>query len=275
MSSKIPKVLFILLVLATIVVPARAQENHGTAWLVDTQHSFSRLSIGASSDSASAVAVAQVSGAVRIDPSPSPTSIIVFDVSPAGDAQYPAANYPRFSFRSRDIRVKPDGTIEAAGELTLTYLEPSVTLDPNEAYSGPVDAEFVVRMITRPVTFVLDATAANLESGAVELDASASTVISSEDFPGVRDLVLHTNWPPVTVDENCQAPPDADEAYPGVVCTGSALSAPLSHDVPSTVSAEDEPILDTVTAPEGSQILITLNLHLSKETYNAQSRPAD
>jgi hypothetical protein len=182
----------------------------------------------------------------------------------------PTPSYPTLTFTSHDVRVKPNGRIEAAGELTLTYVERPVTLDATEAYSGPVYSDLViVHTLTHPVTFELNVPAASLASSKRQLDVSASTAFSTEDFPGVREVLIDSDWPLLAQDEDCQAPSDPNEGYQGTLCTGTAVTAPVSTEMPSTV-AEDYHGPDPASVPAGHKILIALDLHLLSDTQNAQ-----
>jgi polyisoprenoid-binding protein YceI len=294
MSRKVLQALLLVPVVSAFALSSSAQEKRDPVWRVDPNRSVSRLAIGASKDPSSSedpnsvFAVAQVRGAIHVDSSASPNSSVFFEVFPADPAAPAAAgapsvadtrsdpsSYPTLTFRSHDIRIAANGTLEAAGELTVTYVELPVTLNPNEGYSGPVYSEPVVHTITRPVTFVLDESAADLASASEPLELWASASVSTEDFPGVEDVLIDANWPPVAQNKNCETLSDANEGYQGVVCNGIALTAPKSHEVTTTVSEEDYPGLDTARAPEGDKIFITLDLQLSIANQTPERRPAD
>lgn len=293
MFRRVLQVLLFSSLFAASVASASAQENRGPVWRVDASHSVSRLAIGASKDPSSSenpdsiFALAQVRGTVHVDSSASPDSSIFFQIFPADSAaQAPAdsavvdahsnpPSYPAITFRSHDIRAAANGTLEAAGQLTVTWIELPATLDPNEGYSGPANSEPVVHTITRPVTFVLDESAADLAAASEPLQLWASASISTEDFPGVEDILIEANWPPIGQDKNCETLSDPNDSYQGVVCNGIALTAPKSHELASTVSEEDYPGPDTVRAPEGDKIFITLDLQLTVDNQSAQQRTAD
>lgn len=293
MPRKFVQVLLLVPVVAAFACSSSAQEQRDPVWRIDASHSVSRISIGASKDPSSSedpdsvFALAQVRGAIHIDSSASPNSSIFFQMFPADPAaQVPVDSgvaetrsdppyYPTITFSSHDIRTTTNGTLEAFGELTVDWIELPATLDPNEGYSGPVYSEPVVHTITRPVTFVLDESAADLASASESLQLWASASVSTEDFPGIEEVLVQANWPPVSQDKNCKTLSDPNEGYQAVVCNGIALTAPKPHELASTVSEEDYPGPDTVRAPEGDKIFITLDLQLTVDNQTAQQRPAD
>jgi len=268
MSRRVPQVLSMLLSTLALTVPSFAQQTENTTWRVDSDHSVSRFSLG-TIDSNSIVAVAEVRGTLHLD-STANGSTVAFEITLAGTDSADA--YPNFAFRSHDVRFTPSGKLIAAGELSVTSVDRAVTFDANEGYSGPVDSDVAfTTTITRPVTFVFDAPAASLAAEKDPQVVAARSVLTTEDFPGVRDLVIESNWPLVAIDQNCEPTSDANEGYQAPECTGTAVSAPKSHEVPSTVSAEDDPTLDTVLAPGGNKILIALDLHLDRVERSSEA----
>jgi hypothetical protein len=268
LSRKILQALSLILFTGAFTLPSFAQQPTDAAWRIDAAHSVSRISLG-TAGSNSVVALALVRGEIHRDATAS-SATVSFEVTPGADS----TAYPKFAFHSHDVRLTASGKLIASGELTLTFIDRPVTLDANEGYSGPVYSEPIVTSITRPVTFVFSAPAATLNSANGPQNVSATAVLATEDFPGVRELVLDTNWPIVAFDRNCEDPSDANEAYQASICIGTALTPRKSHEVPSTVSAEDNAPLDSISAPAGNKILIALDLRLER-VQNRPERSAD
>ena len=276
MSRKVLQGLGLALFAAVFVVSASAQEKSATAWRIDPNNSDSRLSVGTTDNSEFMVGAAQVRGGIRIDPGNLTISSVVFDVYPA-DATVTSDTGritvdTMLSFASRSVEKKADGRLEVTGDLTFTRVEHIQVLDANEGYSGPVNSMAIVHTEVRPVTFAFEGSGADLPSANGTHDLVGHTTVSTEDFPGLREALLETNWLPVALDEDCQAPSEANEGYQAPACTGTAVAPPSLRGVPSTVG-EDYPGTNTVHAPDGDKIFISLDLHLVKGTQAQQ--PAD
>ena len=127
------------------------------------------------------------------------------------------------TFKSERIVTAGNDKFKVIGELTLTRVERSVTMDANEAYAGPVYGDPVVRTETREVTFLLTKDA---------LDLSVSAHVNHEDFPELLSAIQDTNWPNVVQNERCQMPSTIGEDYHGPTCTGTVAVAVMPAGLP-------------------------------------------
>jgi hypothetical protein len=237
-----------------VSIPARAQNG---MWQVDAGHSIARLSLGAGSQSVD-VGVAPVSGTV------------VFDSSDPGD---PAVHLniksqsSEISFKSERSAITSDGKLAVVGELSVTRVERSVTMEPNEAYAGPVYGDPVRHTDTREVTLVFPVTTLPAaQNGTIQL--SASTTVGREAFPQLLSALEPGNWPSVVVeDENCTTPSTVGEDYSGPICTGTQIATAVNTAVAGYIGGGEgyygsEPAL----VPDGSRATIAMNLKLTKLT---------
>ena len=199
--------------------------------------------------------MARVTGNVRLDTNDLDKSVFDLRIYPAdedwanaltADGKLPvgyvpdATEHTLLTFKSKRILRTPGGELEVVGDLTLTRVERSATIDPSEAYAGPVYSDPVMRTETREATFVFPSvgvalaadsmTAAAAESKQA-LQVSASARIGYEDFPDLFSALTETNWPLAVEYGNCQLPSTTSEDYSGLQCTGP-LTAAARDDTP-------------------------------------------
>ena len=241
-------------------IPARAQDG---TWQVDAGHSIARLSLGAGSQSVD-VGVAPVSGTVVFDSSdPADPAVHLNIKSPSSE----------ISFKSERSAITSDGKLAVVGKLSVTRVERSVTMEPNEAYAGPVYGEPVRHTDTREVTLVSPVTSLPAaQNGAIQL--SASTTVGREAFPQLLSVLEPGNWPSVVVEnENCTAPSTVGEDYSGAVCTGTPTETATNSAVAAYIGGGEgyyggsEPAV----VPDGSRATIALNLKLTKLASTASA----
>jgi hypothetical protein len=240
-------------------IPARAQDG---AWQVDAGQSIARLSLGAGSQSVD-VGVAPVSGTVVFDSSDPADPAVHFNIK---------SQSSEISFNSERSAITSDGQLSVVGKLSVTRVERSVTMEPNEAYAGPVHGEPVRHTDTREVTLVFPVTSLPAaQNGAIQL--SASTTVGREAFPQLLSALEPGNWPSVVVeDENCTTPSTAGEDYSGAVCTGTPIETAANSAVAGYVGGgEGYYGSEPAVVPDGSRATIALNLKLTKLALTASA----
>jgi hypothetical protein len=216
-------------------IPIVAQDAR---WDVDSAHSTARLVLSSSKKPASQVnvGVARVSGiaiGTADDSDPSAFDLTIYPADsrdPRSEESTP--DHTVITFRSTVVRPVDDTTVQATGDLTVTYLERVVTYGPMESYSGPVYGPPIFHSQKREVTFQfrLHRTEASGEN-ARRAEWSASDVIRGATFPGLLRAVEVTKWPVLVEDERCAVPSGSEEDYSGPSCTGTLVSVTPRTDV--------------------------------------------
>jgi polyisoprenoid-binding protein YceI len=280
------RTLAILSVVMLGVISPLAFADGGT-WSLDSTTSTARLFQGSAADPDSVnTGVARVTGKVKLYTNDLGNSVFDLSIYPAdeqwGHALSPEGTLPAgyvpdatdhtlLTFQSKSILRMGDGKLEVIGELTLTRVERSVTLTPNEAYAGPVYGDPVIHTETREIRFLFPNLRAALSSGPFTrvglqkkdaLDLSGSTRVGHEDFPHLLSAIQDTNWPAVVKNERCQMPSTVGEDYHGATCTGTLVAA-TRHDncrMPATVG--DDYSGPICTPPSGNQTTIVLDLKM-------------
>jgi polyisoprenoid-binding protein YceI len=233
-------------------IPARAQ---GGTWQVDAGHSIARLSLGAGSQSVD-VGVAPVSGTVVFDSTDPADPAVHLNIK---------SQSSEISFKSERSAITSDGKLAVVGNLSVTRVERSVTMEPNEAYAGPVYGEPVRHTDSREVTLVFPVRSLPAaQNGTIQL--SASTTIGREAFPQLLSALEPGNWPSVVVeDKNCTAPSTVGEDYSGAVCTGTPIETATNSAVAGYIGGgEGYHGSEPAVVPDGSRATIALNLKLTK-----------
>ena len=239
-------------------IPARAQAG---IWHVDTEHSIAHLSLGSGLQSAE-IAVVPVSGTVLFDSGDPADPVVDLDIK--SDKRL-SPNSSEISFESKRSAITSDGNLAVIGELSVTRVERSVTMEPDEAYAGPEYGKPVVHTDTHEVTLVFPVTNLSAaKSGAIQL--SASTTVSREAFPQLLSALETGNWPNMVIeDENCTVPSTVGEDYSGAICTGTSVTtATNSVDTGYIGGGEGYYGLERAVVPDGSQATIVLNLKLKR-----------
>ena len=116
------------------------------------------------------------------------------------------AEYNEISFQSKRSEMTSDGKLVVVGDLSLTRVERSVTMDGNEGYYGAQLGEPVSHTDTQEVTLVFPAADLTAAHGGT-LQLSAATNISRERFPQLLAVLGRQDGHKVVVqDENCTMP---------------------------------------------------------------------
>lgn len=244
----------------------------GATWSLNASSSSAQLFQGSRSNPDSVnTGVARIAGDVTLDSNDLDRSVVDFSIYPADEkwgklldkeGNLPAGYVPDpsdhtlFTFKSTRVMPTTDGKLKVTGDLTLTRVERSVTMDGNEAYSGPVYGEPVIHTEIREITFLL-------KQDAQDLTGSARVV--HEDFPEVVSAIQATNWPTVVKDEKCQMPSTIGDDYHGAVCTGTVIAAIHNSNCQVQNSPGGEGYTGPVcTPPAGNQTTIALDLKLQQ-----------
>ena len=193
----------LLLAATTASIAANAQDS----WQIDPKHSVATLSLGSGANQLQ-IGLARVSGEVVFESSDpgDPTVTLIL----AGNAR--AADYASMSFSSKRSAIRADGKLTVTGDLSVTRVERSVTMEPNEAYAGPQYGEPVARTTTRQITFIFsDPRQVPSQTGAMHF-SGRSTVIR-EVFPDLLDAIALDDWRSQLInDERCENPSTIGEA---------------------------------------------------------------
>jgi len=244
-------------------IPALAQDS---TWKVDGDHSFARLSAGATE-----LGIARVTGNVVFDVKNPADPAVSLTIDPEQSAQYST-----ITFRSKRSAMTDDGKLAVVGDLSLTRVERSVNMDANESYYGATYGEPVSRTQTREVSllFPVEAPPA-LQSATMQL--SASTNVSREYFPELVSALEPGSWSNMVVeDEQCTVPTAVGEGYYGPVCTGTPV-ATATNSVPPATPAGGEGYygFESASAPTLSSATIALDLRLSRVSAPSASLAAN
>jgi len=289
------RTLAILSVVMFGVISPLAFADGGT-WSLDSTTSNARFFQGSTADPESVNSgVARIIGKVKLDTNDLGNSVFELSIYPA-DEQWAHALSPEgtlpagyvpdatdhtlLTFHSKRIVSMGDGKLEVIGDLTLTHVERSVTLTPNEGYAGPVYGDPVMHSETREISFLFPNLSAALssgpltpvtlqEQGAVELAGATRVVL--EDFPHLLSAIEDTNWPAVVKDERCQMPATGGEDYHGATCTGTVIAATHADNCRMPASVGDDYSGPICTPPSGNQTTIVLNLKMLRTSSDPAS----
>jgi hypothetical protein len=242
------------------VAPAFAQ---GTVSWIDAEHSTARLYLVSSTNQDTNlnvnVGVARTSGVVKLNSADSAAPDFDFTIYPADKNPSLAANrretkpdYTIIAFKSRRVVPLAANTYRVSGDLTLTYVQRTVSSDPSEDYSGPTYRPSITLSQTQPASFEFRRATPSGSTAGDEWIASSN--ISVEDFPELMTAVSSTVWPVFVADENCVAPSNlGSEDYSGPACTGERIDVAarkdLSCDTPLAVGEDFSGETCTQVAP--------------------------
>lgn len=229
----------ILVLAVSAAVPAIAQD--GASWEIDSRHSVAHLFLGsAANPEALEVGLAAVNGSIKLDaadPSESVVELTMYHGDQSASATAAGASDGDLTFQSRRVQRMEDGDWKATGDLTLTTVTRSVTVNPGEDYSGPAYGAPAVSSTTREATFLFRPVTQERQNGTLEL--SAATVIGRENFPELLRSARSATWPNTLVqDEDCRMPARISEDYAGPACTGQLVIAQVSSVMPSNISED-------------------------------------
>jgi hypothetical protein len=267
-------VLGMLLVMGGLMValPAVAQN---TLWRIDSEHSTARLFLASSKnpDAGDNVGVARTSGVIDHevgDPSRSDFDFTIYPADKTADESGKNPDYTVIRFKSTHVVPVNEETFRVTGDLTLSYVERSVTADPSEAYSGPLYGPPVHHSVTQEAVFefhkVSPAGTQKATDNKAEWLASSTTI--GEDFPQLLNVVSTTNWPTFVADKRCVVP-SVGQDFSGPSCTGETVERIARADVRCEVPSIGEDYsgeICTATSPVQvtNEVQMQLDLHLTK-----------
>jgi len=270
MLKKLALVALLVISGIILIAPAMAQN---TVWRIDSEHSTARLFLASSENPGASdnVGVARTSGAIDQEAGDSTRSDFDFTIYPADKTAEQSGNNPDYTiihFKSTHVIPVNEETVSVTGDLTLSYVEQSVTSDPTEAYFGPVYGPVVHRSVTHEAVFefhkVSPAGTQEATDNRAEWLGSSKTI--GEVFPQLLDVVSTTNWPSFTADEQCVAP-SAGEDFSGLSCTGETVDRTARADVQVPSVGEDfagEVYTETSPVQVANEVQMQLDLHLTR-----------
>jgi len=245
----------LLLAATTVPIAAHAQDS----WQIDPKHSIATLSLGSGANQLQ-IDLARVSGEVVFESSDPGDPIVILKIV----ADPREADYASMSFSSKRSAIRADGKLTVTGDLSVTRVERSVTMEPNEAYAGPEYGEPVARTTTRQITFIFsDPRQVPSQSDAMQF--TGSSTVSREDFPDLLDVIALDDWPSQLInDEKCENPSVIGEDYYGPECTGTVIASVSNAVVPrGNPGAEDFSGFEPTVSPDRNKATIALDLKLT------------
>jgi len=245
----------LLLAATTVPIAAHAQDS----WQIDAKHSVATLSLGSGANQLQ-IGLARVSGEVVFESSNPGDPIVTLKI--VGDPR--EADYASMSFSSKRSAIRADGKLTVTGDLSVTRVERSVTMEPSEAYAGPEYGEPVARTTTRQITFIFsDPRQVPSQSDAMQF--TGSSTVSREDFPDLLDVIALDDWPSQLInDEKCENPSVIGEDYHGPECTGTVIASVSNAVVPrGNPGAEDFSGFEPTVSPDRNKATIALDLKLT------------
>jgi hypothetical protein len=249
----------ILMVLALAIITASMTAHARDSWQIDPKQSVVTLSLGSGANQVQ-IGLDRVSGEVIFESSDPGDPIVALKI--VGDAR--AAGYASMSFRSKRSGISADGKLTFTGDLSVTRVERSVTMDPNEAYAGPQYGEPVARTSTRQITLTFsDPHQAASQDGAINF--SGRSTVSREDLPDLLDAITLDDWPSQLInDEKCEDPSTIGEDYHGPECTGTVIAIVNNVEVPTGGSGgEGYYGFEPIVTPDRNMATIALDLKLT------------
>jgi hypothetical protein len=256
-----PRRMTLLVMLAVATIGLSTLADGQETWQVDTKSSFARLQLGSGSN-ALEIGLARVSGQVIFESSATTDPRVQLSINPA-DGSHPA--YAEMNFTSKRAAISDDGRLVFAGDLTVTHVQRSIVVEPNEAYHGAEYGEPVVSLATREIKLVVSHLHL-AHSQSTESEFFGSAIVSQEDFPQLLDILEQVNWPTVLVnDAMCQAPPVVGEDYHGTICTGTVITSVQNYVAPTgSASGEGYYGFLPLTSADRSHSMIVLDLKLKE-----------
>jgi len=243
------------------VAPVLAQNSTSE---IDSEHSTARLYLPSTRnpDSNLNVGVARATGVVKLNSGEPATPDFDFTIYPAdkkaslansvADRFEEKPNYTVIAVKSRRVVSLAADTFRVSGDLTLTYVQQTVSYDPSEGYSGPTYGRSITLSQTQPASFEFRRATPSASTANAHWIASSS--ISAENFPQLLAAISSTVWPVFVADEQCTTPSNVGgEDYSGPACTGervvTAARKDLRCDAPATVGEDFSGEVCTQIAP--------------------------
>src|SRR5258708_16935102 len=160
MLTKLAQFAFVAVAGVVSVAPASAQNAVSQ---IDSEPSTARLYLASSKnpDTSLNVGVARAAGVVKLSAENAATPNFDFTIYPADEKRTKSAanrreekpDYTVIAFKSRRVVPLTADTYRVSGDLTLTYVQRSVSYDPSESYSGPTYVPVITSSQTQPASF--------------------------------------------------------------------------------------------------------------------------
>jgi polyisoprenoid-binding protein YceI len=277
MNKTFTNVLGGLIFAAAAAAPSFAQ---GNSFRVNSDQSVAAVSVGNSADESSSfqMGIARVTGNANLNvknPANSSFNFTVFPseggstpVNPDGtwaNGQLPnVAAYTILTFKSKHAQLLDGGKLQLIGDLTVTHLERPITLTYSEDYDGPKYGTPVVRSTTREASFLFDLNdAAPAQGQDLRVKAvTATSILNGEDFPGLLNAVMNTNWPAMVENEESETPATVGEDFSGASVSGNYVAKQSSQPASQSIG-EDYPGPDAFIGPAPNQVAIQTRLVLN------------
>lgn len=259
-------------------MPLFAQADSFT---LNSDHSVAALSVGKSADENSGfqMGIARVTGNAIFDAKNPANSSINFTIYPSEQGSSPVnadgtwdkgqrpnmAAYTILTFKSKHAQLLEGERLQLTGDLTVTHLERPITLTYSEDYDGPKYGTPQVRSTTREAKFVFDLSdpdPAGGQNSKVKVVTAIST-LNGEDFPGLLDAVLNTNWPVVVQNQKSETPATVGEDYSGASVSGNYVAKQTRPSVSQATIGEDYSGSDAFIRPAPNQVTIQARLVLN------------
>ncbi|MHB8215908.1 MAG: YceI family protein [Candidatus Sulfotelmatobacter sp.] len=278
------------LTVVILAVTSPAAFADGGSWFLDSTTSDARFFQGSATNPNSVnTGVARVTGEVKLDENNLDSSVFDLSIYPADENWGHALNaegtlpsgyvpdptdHTLLTFKSKRILKTSDGKLEVIGNLTLTRVERSVTLTPNEAFAGPVYGDPVIHTENREVMFFFPSSITTPRSEGLspaQLEVSGSAGIGRENFPELLSAISDTNWPSVVQNEHCTMPSTIGDDYSGAQCTGTVIAATNHDNCQMPASIGDDYSGPICAPPAGDQTTIVVNLKLQQAGSESSS----
>src|ERR1700756_4758856 len=245
----------LLLAATTVPIAAHAQDS----WQIDPKHSVATLSLGSGANQLQ-IDLARVSGEVVFESSDPGDPIVILKIV----ADPREADYASMSFSSKRSAIRADGKLTVTGDLSVTRVERSVTMEPNEAYAGPQYGEPVARTTTRQITLIFSGPR-QVPSQIGAMHFSGRSTVSREDSPDLLDAIASDEWPSQLInDEKCENPATIGEDYHGPKCTGTVIASISNAEVQTGGSGgEGYYGFAPTVSPDRNEATIALDLKLT------------
>ena len=246
-----------LLLLPPAIASATAHAQD--AWQIDPNDSIATFFSGVGAETLQ-VGVARVNGEVVFDSADPSDPTVRFSVN----SNESTATYASMSFSSRRCARTADGKLRVTGELSVTRVERSMTIDANKAYAGPQYGDPVADTDTRQITMLFtDPRRVASDNGTIRFSGSSTVV--REDVPELVDAIA-TGWPSQLIkDGKCTGPSTIGEDYHGAECTGTVIAS-LDNPMVATGASGGEGFygFESVVTPDRGKATIVLDLTLRK-----------
>jgi polyisoprenoid-binding protein YceI len=277
MNKTFANVLGGLIFAAAAAAPSFAQ---GNSFRLNSGQSVAAVSVGNSADESSSfqMGIARVTGNAILDAKDPANSSFNFTVFPSESGSTPvnpdgtwakgqlpnAAAYTILTFTSKRAELLNGGRLQLTGDLTITHFERPITLTYSEDYDGPKYGTPVVRSTTRAASFIFDLNdAASVEGQDLKVKVvTATSTLNGEDFPGLLNAVLNTNWPVAIENEESEKAATVGEDYSGASVSGNYVAKQSSQPASQTIG-EDYPGPNAFIGPAPNQVTIQARLVLN------------